>query len=83
MNSIRQAARAGDTEAQHRLAILYAAGKGVPQDYVLSHLWSNLAVSGGYRHAARTRDRVTNVMTSAQINEAQELARDWAKRLAK
>jgi hypothetical protein len=44
-------------------------------------MWFNLAASRGsgeYReHYAEVRDRVANLMTPAQIADAQKLAREW------
>jgi len=48
---------------------------------VQAHMWYSLAASrltGGRRHpAVRERDRVAGLMTSAQIAEAQRLAREF------
>jgi hypothetical protein len=61
-------------------------GQGVPQNHVLAHMWLNLAAARlpphGKRRAsvARLRDDVAAQMTTAQIAEAQKLARErWAK----
>jgi hypothetical protein len=71
-------------QARFLLASSYAEGKGVPQDYVLAHMWANLAaasLSGEARDAAVSiRDRVAARMTSEQVGEAQRLARDWKPR---
>ena len=74
----RIAAERGDTRAQFHLADMYLTARGVPQDYVLAHMWFNLAAAGGYRiGAAEARDSVASKMTPAQIAEAQKLAREW------
>ena len=55
--------------------------KGVPQDYVKAHKWLNLAASRAT--AAETndlrsiRDALAKKMTSLQVAEAQQLAREW------
>jgi TPR repeat protein len=56
---------------------MYFAGRGVPQDYVMAHMWLNLAVANGNDVAAGARDTVSAKMTAAQIAEAQKLAREW------
>jgi TPR repeat protein len=57
---------------------MYANGHGVPQDYVLAHMWFNLAAATGMvETAAADRDMVAAKMTPAQIAEAQKLAREW------
>ena len=58
---------------------MYAIGKGVVQDYVLAHMWLNLAAAQGDPDAARWRDDVAKMMMPAQIAEAQKLAREWAE----
>ena len=76
-----KAADQGYAEAQYQLGGRYWRGQGVPQDYVQAHIWYSLAASrltGGRRHpAVRERDRVAGLMTSAQIAEAQRLAREF------
>jgi TPR repeat protein len=60
---------------------MYREGWGVPQDYVLAHMWFNLAAahyeSPMREMAARYRTMTEKVMTPAQIAEAQKLAREW------
>lgn len=77
---LRRAAEQGNATAQHNLGAMYANGQGVPQDYVQAHLWFNLAAARGIGEAGENRDRVTNLMTPAQIAEAQRLAREWRSR---
>ena len=78
----RRAAEQGLAEAQTNLGYMYHTGRGVAQDYVQAHLWHNLAVlrmpPGETRDiAVRNRDRAEKLMTSAQVSEAQRLAREW------
>lgn len=78
----RMAAGQGDAEAQLLLGIMYAEGQGVLQDYVLAHMWFNLAAARSAPNphrgeAARSRDLVAEKMMPAQIAEAQRLAREW------
>ena len=55
----------------------YELGDGVPQNYILAHMWYNLAAALGYRHPIANRDLIARNMTQAQIAEAQRLAREW------
>ncbi len=78
----RKAAEQGYALAQNNLGVMYRMGKGVPQDYVQAHMWFNLAASkspwaGFHTIAVENRDDVAEKMTSAQISEAQKLAREW------
>ena len=57
---------------------MYELGNGVPQDYVLAHMWFDLVASQGTRqYAIESRERVEKQMTLAQIAEARKLAREW------
>ena len=81
----RKAAEQGGLIAQINLGVMYSKGQGVPQDYIMAHIWLNLAVSRlthdtireirdiGVKH----RDIVAENMTTAEIAEAQRLAREW------
>ncbi len=70
-------AEQGDASAQDSLGTAYVKGDGVPQDYVLAHMWFNLAAALGNEAARESRDAVAKVMTPDQIAEAQRLARQW------
>ena len=75
----RQAADEGDVPALYNLGVLYARGE--QSNYVEAHMWSNLAASratgASQREYAEARDALARQMTSAQIAEAQRLAREW------
>jgi TPR repeat protein len=77
----RQAADQGDALAQFHLGYAYDIGQGVPQDYVQAHKWFNLSAARASaedrERYAEVRDRVANLMTPAQIADAQKLAREW------
>ncbi len=63
--------------AQYNLGLMYAEGNGVPPDYVQAHMWLNLASLQGYEKANENRDIVSEKMSSAQIEKAQRMAREW------
>ena len=67
----------GNTQAM--LSDMYSEGKGVAQNYVEAHRWGNLAArhqeASSYRRNAR--DSLAEKMTDKQIEQAQDLARDW------
>ena len=77
----RLAADQGDAEAQGGLGFAYGTGRGVEQDFVTSYMWLTLAIAtltGPTRHGAmKFRDTIAAAMTSAQVAEAQRLAREW------
>jgi TPR repeat protein len=73
---LRPLAEQGDAQSQAALGLMYYDGRGVPQNYVLAHMWLSLALRGE-KLAAKARDMVAAKMTPAQIAEAQKLARQW------
>ena len=70
-------AEKGAAEAQNILGVMYDKGQGVPQDYVQAHMWFNLTAAQGVKQATEARDRLAPKMSSAQIEEAQQLAHEW------
>lgn len=78
---------------QYNIAAMYASGRGTAQDYVQALMWFTLAAAFGDTKppgplgiqlvdtskytALEQRDRVMALMTSAQIKEAERLAREW------
>jgi TPR repeat protein len=78
---------------QYNFAAMYASGRGTAQDYVKALMWFTLAVSFGDTKppaefgvdllgtskltAPEQRDKLMALMTSAQIAEAEKLAREW------
>ena len=73
----RKGADQGFADAQYNLGIMYANGRGIPQDYVQAHMWLNLAAVNGDADAINNHDFVAAKMTPAQIAEAQKMAREW------
>jgi TPR repeat protein len=71
------AAEQGDADAQSRLGLLYANGRGAQQDLVQAHLWLSLAAAQGDKSAAKERNLLVKKMTPAQLAQAQKLARGW------
>ena len=72
--------------AQLNLGVMYANGDGVPQDYVKSYVYTNLAAAylppGQDRDiAVKNREIVGKLMSPAQIAEGQRLARAWRPKL--
>ena len=56
---------------------MYAVGQGVPKDVVEAHMWLSLAAAKEDALARMTRDQLAELMTPADISEAQRLAREW------
>jgi TPR repeat protein len=64
-------------DGQTSLGLMYGTGHAVPQDFVLAHMWFNLAAAQGSQEAISTRDTAAKLMTPAKIADAQKLAREW------
>ena len=71
------AADAGDRRAMLALGRIYLKGLGAPQDYVLAHMWFNLAASRGENEALKERDSLAENLTPSERAEAQKRAREW------
>ena len=90
---LRPAAEQGASLAMVEFGTMLANGQGVSRNNVLAYMWLNLAVSlvqptsDGLARvreiAKRARDQVARRMTSAQIAEAQRLAREWCAKHGK
>ena len=74
---LSRAAEQGHALAFAKLGWMYVQGRGVLQDFVQAHKWYSLAAANGHEKAAEYRDALAKQMTSAQIAEAQQLAREW------
>lgn len=69
-------------QAQGLMGAAHLTGEGVPQDFVLAHMWANLAAAAlppgeARERALGVRDAAARKMNREQIAEAQRLARDW------
>ena len=74
---LSRAAEQGHALAFAKLGWMYVQGRGVLQDFVQAHKWYSLAAANGHEKAAEYRDALAKQMPSAQIAEAQQLAREW------
>ncbi len=73
----RLAAEQGYAGAQYNLGFMYVTGRGVQQDHVQAYLWFNLAAAQGNELDRKVRDGLAEMMTPAQLADAQRLAREW------
>jgi uncharacterized protein len=75
----RKAADQGYVYAQDETGSMYAKGQGVPQNYEQAYMWFDLAASreGEATIPSKNRDDVAAKMTSAQVSDAQRMARFW------
>ena len=75
MKWYRLAAEQGDAYAQFNLGVTYQYARGVLQSDVMSHMWYNIASANGANGAGKLRDKRAELMTQADISEAQRRAR--------
>jgi len=67
----------GRGDALYNLGLAYSTGQGVGVDFVAAHKWFNLAAMRGIDAAKSWRAQIAREMNTAQIAEAQRLAREW------
>ncbi len=60
-----------------QVGLAYSTGLGVAEDLVAAHKWFNLAAIKGHEDAKMYRKDLADMMTSAEIAEAQKAAREW------
>ena len=70
------AAEQGYARSQVYLGFMYVFGYGVIKDNVYAHMWANIAASNGNKTGNELRELTAKKMTPAQIEKAQELARE-------
>ena len=80
-NFIREA-HEGDIDAQYGLGLIYAEGRGVPQDDATAFFWLTRAVEQGDRDAETLRNQVAAGMTSEQFDRADLMMKHYRGLLA-
>ena len=68
------AAEQGYADAQGNLGVMYAFGEGVFTDNRRAYMWFNLASYNGDENGGENKDEIAKDMTSAQIDEAQDMS---------
>ena len=66
-------AQGGNTQAQTRLAEMYASGQGVSRNYIQAYIWYSLATRGGSTTAPAERDRMTRLLQPAEVKQADKV----------
>jgi TPR repeat protein len=74
VQSMQAAAQAGIIAAQANLGWMYFEGTGLPQDYVLGHMWLLLASASGEEQLQTLSAQLSRNLLPMQIQEAQERA---------
>ena len=67
--------------AQSNLGTMYSNGQGVPQDYLLAHMWFNVAASklseADRANAVKGSAQAARKLTPVELLRAEQMARDW------
>ncbi len=71
------AAEQGVEVAYNELGVMYGKGLGVSNNLISAHMWFYLAASHGNVRGQKNRELIQSQMSSSQIEEAQDLAREW------
>ena len=77
LTGCHQDAEQGQANSQYSLGVMYEKGQGVIQDYIIAHMWLNIASSNASKQAPKKRKEIEVKMSANQISEAQKLAREW------
>ncbi len=73
----QESAQAGEAQSQYQLGKLYEEGVGTIQNFVLAHVFYNLAASQGHQEVRDARNALTGKMSKEQLAEAQQVAAQW------
>lgn len=71
----QRSARQGEWQGQLGLAAMHGAGLGVSRDQLAAHAWLIVAAGNGSEEASRRIEELGARVSSAEVNEAQRLAR--------
>jgi TPR repeat protein len=61
---------------------MYEAGRGVPHDLPLAHMWFTLSAAAGNQDAARRREVAEARMSVQEKERSREMGREWRERYA-
>jgi len=76
----QKAADQGAATAQNNLGVMYANGRGVELNYVTAYAWWNIATTNGNQKVKKGLSQIAEIMTPAQIAEAEELVKEMVKK---
>ncbi|GAW84975.1 conserved hypothetical protein [Bathymodiolus platifrons methanotrophic gill symbiont] len=79
ITDLRIKAEEGSAKAQYNLGVMYTEGEGVIKDYKQAYMYANISSYNGSKEAIKLRELIEKELTAEQINEAQELSREWIK----
>ena len=69
------AAEKGDMDAQYAAGLIYAEGRGVPEDLVQAYYWLTRAIEQGDHDAEKLRVYVASGMSETEFDDARRLVK--------
>lgn len=79
----REAGERGHAVAQYKLGTMYSQGQNVTQNLVEAYAWLLLATAQGQKEAFTLREKVEAQLSSSQVTEGQQLARQLYEKYSK
>ena len=73
----KRAAELGHVFAQHDLAYMYLNGEGVPKDFIRAYKWLRIATARRPDLMTKHLRRVSKILTSIELKQAESLAQEW------
>lgn len=64
-------------EAQNNLGYMYSNGQGTAKNYLLSHMWFSISLINDNLGAQQARQFIESEMSKEQIEQANQMARNW------
>jgi TPR repeat protein len=71
-----EAATRGEVDAQYGMGLIYAEGRGLPQDEAKAYFWLTMAMQQGDHDAETLRRVVAERMTPEQFDEAEFMVKE-------
>ena len=78
---LQKAAEHGVTDAQYQLAQNYEKGQGIPQNFIEAYAWFFVASARGHLMAMNGRERLSRLLSHADLEEANRKAFDYATKV--
>ena len=64
-------------QAHMFLSLMHRRGDGVPQSYLLSYMWCDIAIGAGHEGATYVVQDLAEHLSGEEVQEAQRLSSEW------
>ena len=75
-----KAATSGHMESKRNLGLIYLQGLGTPPDMLQAYMWFEIAIAAGDEASKEGLAEAAKSLTSAQVEEAKKMAREWEQK---